>query len=158
MDISIAGSAASAAIKSKLSELLSFLTASNELTRRALLFVMRQTHFCVPWIASGFRMMGDDTKRVVIRIKRHIPIYPHLAPAVGEIVVADRLNDPYSSRYFYVLQRAGKRVIIRPDECVEISPAEAWPELSVSGRWARLHREQSRETARRSYYRRKQKK
>lgn len=71
-------------------------------------------------------MMGDDTKRVVIRIKRHIPIYPHLAPAVGEIVVADRLNDPYSSRYFYG--------------------------------WARLHREQSREAARRSYYRRKQKK
>lgn len=90
-------------------------------------------------------MMNGEPKRVVIRIRRHIPIYPHLAPAVGEIVVADRLNDPYSNRYFYVLQRAGKRVIIRPDECVEISPAEAWPELSVSGRWARLHREQSRE-------------
>lgn len=158
MDISIAGSAASAAIKSKLSELLSFLTASNELTRRALLFVMRQTHFCLPWIASGFRMMGDDTKRVVIRIKRHIPIYPQLAPAVGETVVADRLNDPYSNRYFYVLWRAGKRVIIRPDECVEITPEEAWPQMSTSGRWARMHRERSWESALRSYYRRKGKK
>ena len=158
MDISIAGSAVSAAIKFRLSELSSFLTASNELTRRALLFVMRKTHCCVPWIALGSRMMGDDAKRVVIRVTRHIPIYPHLEPAVGEIVVADRLNDPYSSRYFYVLQRAGKRVIIRPDECVEISPAEAWPELSISGRWARLHREQSREAARRSYYRKKHKK
>lgn len=99
--------------------------------------------------------MSDDTKRVVIRITRHILVYPHLAPAVGEIVVADKLDDPYSGRYFYVLQRAGKRVIIRPGECVETSPAEAWPELSVSGRWARLNRERSRELARKSYYRRK---
>lgn len=158
MDISIAGSAVSAAIKFRLSELSSFLTASSELTRRALLFVMRKTHFCVPWIALGFRMMGDDAKRVVIRIKRHIPIYPHLAPAVGEIVVADRLNDPYSNRYFYVLWRDGKRVIIRPDECVEITPEEAWPQMSTSGRWARMHRERSRESALRSYYRRKGKK
>lgn len=48
MDISIAGSAVSAAIKFRLSELSSFLTALNELTRRALLFVMRKTHCCSP--------------------------------------------------------------------------------------------------------------
>lgn len=102
--------------------------------------------------------MSDTDKRVVIRIKRHIPIYPHLAPAVGETVVADRMNDPYSNRYFYVLWRAGKRVIIRPDECVEITPEEAWPQMSTSGRWARMHRERSRESALRSYYRRKGKK
>lgn len=101
--------------------------------------------------------MSDDTKRVVIRITRHILVYPHLAPAIGEIVVADRMDDPCSGRYFYVLQRAGRRVIIRPGECMEISPAEAWPELSVSGRWKRMHRERSRELARNSYYRQKAK-
>lgn len=149
------------AIKVRCMGLLSLQMVSSELSRKILFFSMRKTRISIVLPAAPRRvayMMNGEPKRVVIRIKRQIPIYPHLAPAVGEIVVADRLNDPYSSRYFYVLQRAGKRVIIRPDECVEISPEEAWPELSVSGRWARLHREQSREAARRSYYRRKQKK
>lgn len=58
---------------------------------------------------------------VRIRITKEIPIYPELRPKVGSIYQAE-VNRSNPERAFYCIPDiAGKRIIVRNDECTEIS-------------------------------------
>ena len=61
---------------------------------------------------------------VGIRITKEIPVYPELRPKVGRIYQAE-VNRSNPERAFYCIQDiAGKRIIVRNDECTEISRKE----------------------------------
>lgn len=78
---------------------------------------------------SGWRKLMQDRQKgsgemVEIQITKEIPAYPKLRPEVGRIYQAE-VNRSNHGRVFYCIPDiAGKRIIVRNDECAEIRGKE----------------------------------
>lgn len=78
----------------------------------------KRTAFCSNACAQAWVLDGTD-EEVTVRVVKVPRIYRELRPQLGEVLHAVRKKGYTSTAYIY--ERAGKKVLLRADEVVEVS-------------------------------------
>lgn len=78
----------------------------------------KRTVFCSNACAQAWTLDGTD-EEVTVRVVRVPRIYPELRPQLGELLRTVRKKGYTSTAYIY--ERAGKKVLLRADEVVEVN-------------------------------------
>lgn len=78
----------------------------------------KRTAFCSNACAQAWVLDGTD-EEVTVRVVRVPRIYRELRPQLGEVLRAVRKKGYTSTAYIY--ERAGKKVLLRADEVVEVA-------------------------------------
>lgn len=73
--------------------------------------------FCSNACAQKWAQEGTD-EEVTVMVVKVPPIWPELRPRLGEVLRAVRKKGYTSTAYIY--ERAGKKVLLRADEVVEV--------------------------------------
>ena len=81
----------------------------------------KRTVFCSNACAQAWVLGGAD-EEVTVRVVRVPRIYRELRPQLGEVLRAVRRKGYTSTAYIY--ERAGKKVLLRSDEVVEVNTVQ----------------------------------
>lgn len=81
----------------------------------------KRTVFCNNACAQKWAQEGTD-EEVTVMVVKVPPIWPELRPRLGEVLRATRRKGYTSTAYIF--EQAGKRVLLRSDEVVEVNTVQ----------------------------------